>query len=277
MQKWQCRVAPSLGGGFAGTPKTAWGTVAYKDLDAPTVFFGLYGLPDFFASWRHKGRRAVLWAGSDITHFSNGYWLDDTGKLRISPAQLAPWLWEHCENYVENVTERRELAKFGINSLVVPSFLGNVNDYPIQYKHAQRPALYTSVSGNDFALYGWDEIDEIAQENPDVDFYLYGNTEPWYTSEPNVFIRGRVPQATMNREIKKMQGALRLTRFDGFSEILAKSVLWGQYPVSAHIDYPHMLGLDEIGTIKDRTEPNIEGREYYLSNLNKYPWNAKTS
>ena len=82
MQKiWQCRIAPSLGGGFAGTPNKNWGTCDYKDNKTPTIFFGLYGLPDFYALWRHKGRRAILWAGSDIIHFLNGYWLERKGAI----------------------------------------------------------------------------------------------------------------------------------------------------------------------------------------------------
>ena len=44
-KRWQCRVAPSLGGGFAGTPNEVWGTRDYVEEEGPAVFFGLYGLP----------------------------------------------------------------------------------------------------------------------------------------------------------------------------------------------------------------------------------------
>jgi hypothetical protein len=78
----------------------------------------------------------------------------------------------------------------------------------------------------------------------------------------------------MNEEIRVMPGALRLTAFDGFSEILAKSVLMGQWPVSL-IEYPHMLSLDDLGSITSKRSPNTEGRDYYVKTLNKYPWNQK--
>ena len=71
-----------------------------------------------------------------------------------------------------------------------------------------------------------------------------------------------------------MQGGIRLLEHDGFSEIIAKSVLWGQYPISL-IPYPHTLLPSQIGTLVDRKEPNIEGRNYYRSVINKYKWNVK--
>ena len=75
----------------------------------------------------------------------------------------------------------------------------------------------------------------------------------------------------MNEETKEMQGALRLIIMEGLSEIIAKSFLWGQYPISA-IPYPNALSLNEIGKLKEKKEPNIAGREFYLKTLNKYIW-----
>lgn len=273
MQRWQARIAPSLGDGFAGTPNKVWGTKAYKNDSDPTVFFGVYGFPDFYTLWRHKGRKAILWAGSDITHLKNGYWLDHEGKYRLDPKEMARWINDYCENYVENEMEYTELSRLGIKSTIVPSFLGDVNDYPLLFKPSKKIRLYTSVSGNDFELYGWDEIEELSDDYPDVEFHLYGNTEPWYTDKPNIIVHGRVTQGEMNAEIQEMTGALRLTHHDGFSEILAKSILWGQWPVSAHIYYPHMANT--IKEILNVDRPNTEGRAYYLQAMNNYPWNVK--
>lgn len=272
---WQARIAPSLGDGFAGTPNKVWGTKKYKNDTDSTVFFGLYGLPDFYALWRHKGPKYILWAGSDITHFKHGYWLDTEGKVRLDPKPLALWISENCESYVENEVEYLELLKFGIKSTVVPSFLGNVKDYPLLFKPTKKTRLYTSVSGNDFELYGWDKIEDLSDDYPHVEFHLYGNTEPWYTDKPNIFVHGRVSQEEMNREIKEMTGALRLTEFDGASEILIKSVLWGQWPVSPFIPYPHIS--TEIKDVIGKDEPNVEGRNHYLRVLNAYPWNVKNN
>lgn len=272
--QWQCRTAPSLGGGFEGTPESVWGTPTSFNSEGSTVFFGLYGLPDFYALWRHIGTRAILWAGSDITHFKNGYWLDKEGKIRVDPKPLAKWIEKNCISYVENSVEQKELKKLGINAKVVPSFLGNLADYPVSYESSDTPKLYTSVSGDDFKLYGWDNIDGLAKLNPEVEFHLYGNYKEWTSKEKNVIIHGRIPKEQMNSEIKRMQGALRLTEFDGFSEIIAKSLLWGQYPVSI-IEYPTTLKPEEIHMLKTRKRPNTMGRAWILKNVNQYPWNQK--
>lgn len=276
----QIRIAPSLGD-LEGHPNDIWGTETYVPggvaASLPTLFFGLYGLKDFFALWAHKGERHILWAGSDIRHFIAGYWLDNYGQIRIEARQLALWLHQNCTHWVENEVEAEALRKLGIMSHIVPSFLGRVEDFPLYFVKQDKVRLYTSVSGDDFALYGWDRIPDLAKQNPDVEFHLYGNTvEPPFqlAYRTNIILHGRVPKEQMNEEIKSMTGALRLTEFDGFSEILAKSILMGQWPVSL-IPYPHMLQPHEIKTLKYKSEPNIEGREHYLKILNQYPWNLK--
>lgn len=270
-QQWKCRYAPSLGP-LEDTPENIWGTEEYEfDIDDPTVFFGLYGFPDFYSLWRHKGKRAILWTGSDIRHFVDGYWLEEGGSSRLNPQGLADWINKYCESWVENEIEYQALKKWGIESKICPSFLGKIENYEISFKPGNK--LYTSVSGDEFKLYGWDKINDLAEKNPDIEFHLYG-TSHWFTTLSNVTVHGRVSKEEMNSEIKDMQGALRLTEFDGFSEIIAKSVLWGQWPVSL-IEYQYMLKLSEIRNILDKNHPNIEGRDYYQNILNRYPWNQK--
>lgn len=272
-----CRWAPSLGA-LEASHQSVWGTEEYGTVNIearnkPTVFFGLYGFRDFQVLWNHQGKRYILWAGSDIQHFLKGYWLDEIGNLRIDPRVLAPWIATYCESYVENEIEEAALASVGIVAKVVPSFLGDVH-ISTSYQHSDRPKLYTSVSGDNFELYGWDLIPGLAELYPDIEFHLYGHTTHPFTKQvtPNIFFHGRVPKEQMNEEIKDMQGALRLTRFDGFSEILAKSVLMGQWPVSL-IEYSHMLKVTELNRLKELKEPNLAGRSYYQGILNKYPWN----
>lgn len=291
MQKIKCRWAPSLGR-LESTAELIWGTENYNpetDKDEPCVFFGLYGLPDFYALWRHRGKKWILWAGTDITHFRNGYWLDDEGKIRLESFGIAQWIDKNCESWVENEVERRALWSYEIESKVCPSFLADINQFNITYKWSEKPKLWTSVSGDNFELYGWDKIPKLVKENPDIEFHLYGNEKPFYyagdpmnfgiypKSPSNLIIHGRVPKEQMNEEVSKMQGALRLTEFDGFSEILGKSIMWGQWPVSI-IEYPHILKVSEINQVKDKKKPNLEGRDYYFQRFNKYPWNVeKTS
>ncbi len=271
-----CRWSPTLGS-LEDTAERVWGTPEYEgDINDPCVFFGLYGLPDFYTLWRHKGKKWVLWAGTDILHFKAGYWLEEGGGIRLDPKALAEWINEHCESWVENEVEQKVLAEAGIYSKVCPSFLGITHDFGVSYQPNDKPKVYTSVSGDNFEQYGWHRIPELALKNPGIEFHLYGNISQWRTPNTwngqNIVVHGRIPKEQMNEQIKQMQGGLRLTEFDGFSEILAKSILWGQWPVSL-IKYPHMLSIDEIGTLKSKKVPNYAGRHYYLNNLNKYPWN----
>jgi len=274
------RVAPSIGE-LERSFEEAWNLKTYnpdKDSNEATVFVGIYGLPDFYSLWRHKGKKYIFWCGSDIRHLHNGYWLDDVGDIRISSGGIAKWINLNCESWVENKVEHDTLSFLGIKSHICPSFLGDVNKIDVSYKYSEKPKLYTSVSGDDFGLYGWNDICDIADQHPGIEFHFYGNTKPFKpllnNINNNVIIHGRVSKEKMNKEIAEMQGAIRMVKFDGFSEIIAKSLLMGQWPVSS-IEYPHTVPIREIARIKELEKPNIMGREYYLNKLNKFPWTKK--
>lgn len=277
---YQCRWSPTLGA-LEGTHKEIWGTDNHTDDTRPTVFFGIYGLPDFYKLWRHIGTKYILWAGSDILHFQNGYWLEDGGGIKVDPKPLAEWINKHCKSYCENEVERQVLHDCGIEAEVIPSFLGKVSDYEIEFKPG-KTRVYLSANPGRELEYGWGVIEEIA-DRCNADFYLYGVND-WKTKHPNVHVKGRVPKEVMNDEIKSMTCGLRLNEhMDGFSEITAKSILWGQYPlVWAKFQYPFLdsfSNLDElvqkINGLSEKTHYNPV-REWYRNNLNKYPWNTKS-
>lgn len=268
--RWQCLWSPTLGA-LESTHQQIWGTVEYTDPECPTVFFGCYSFNDFYRIWRHTGERHILWAGSDILRLEPGYWLDEKGEITVDPRGICEWLNIYCTNWCENEVEAKKLADCGIFAKVQPSFLGHIDDFPISFKPGNK--VYASVSGDNFKLYGWDKIDELARMNPGLSFHLYGNTKVWIPRSSNITVHGRVTKERMNAEICAMQCGLRMTEFDGFSEVLAKSILWGQWPVSL-IEYPHILRPNQLSDIIIKTKPNIEGRDYYRKNLNIYPWNT---
>ena len=284
MNDFKCRYAPSLGD-LEDTPLNVWGTYPYGKMelnsneDKPCVWFGLYGLPDFYSIWRHKGPKYILWAGSDIIHFQNGYWLEDGGGIKLDPTPLAEWINKNCISYVENVAEHQALLEWGIESQIVPSFMDDVSKYEITYKHSNRPNVYISTGRDREEEYGFGVIERIA-DKCDVDFWLYGS-DKWESKHPNVFNMGRIPKEIMNVQIQGMQCGLRLNEFDGFSEITAKSVLWGQYPITV-IPTPEIdcaKDTDELikllNDLKHKQSPNINGRNYYKQKLNDYPWNNR--
>src|SRR3990167_1281467 len=187
---WQCMVSPTLCGGFDGTPESAWGTTGYKYKDRPTVFMGMYSYKDFLSVWTHQGKKAILWCGGDISRLTKtGYWLHDSQVMTLDSNRIAKWINENCENYCENIWEYDELKKIGIESKIVPSFLGRVEDYEVSFKPGNK--VYASVSGDNFEQYGWHKVEAMARINKDLEFHLYGNTKEWKTENKNVIVHGK--------------------------------------------------------------------------------------
>ena len=279
MQKntqWQCRWSPTLGE-LEATHQEIWGTSDYEDINAPTVFFGCYGLPDFMAIRQHKGRKAILWAGTDILHLRDGYWIDEVGNFKVEPIAFCDYL-NTLENWVENEAEQNELKKLGIESKVCPSFLGDVNKFEVSFKWSDRPKVYLSCSGDEFKKYKWNLIEKIA-DKCNVIFYLYGNKSEWKTRHKNVIIRGRINKEIMNEEVSEMQAGLRPLKFDGCSEVVVKSLLQGQHTIS-RIRYPFVDSyktekelINLLNNLKNKKKPNLRARNYFIKNLNNYPWN----
>lgn len=290
----QARIAPSLGA-LEGTHQEVWGTTEYKNDTDPTVFFGVYGLPDFYSLWKHKGPKYILWAGSDILQFRRGYWLEDGGKISLpwlgdakKPHGIAAWINKYCENYVETEAEAWQLKDCGVEVKgIIPSFMGNVKNYPVTFKPGNK--VYMSANKGREAEYGWGIVASIACQLPELEFHMYGGE--WnYQPQDNIIAHGRVSKEQMNKEIQGMQCGLRLNKHDGFSEVTAKSVLWGQYPIT-YLYVPHIdqYTKDDCGQpfcvtsslnlikllreIPKKKKPNSKARNYYLKTLNTYPWN----
>lgn len=281
-----CRYAPSLGA-LEGTPEEVWGTPPYKcwkHLWEPTIFFGLYDFRDYIALWFHRGHKWVLWAGSDVRNLASGFAFND-GKLRILSKALkgvfTRWIVrvvQGAENYVENDWEGNQLAKMGVSVAgVCPSFMGQL-DLPSSFAPAFPCNVYLSASEGRQEEYGWGIVESIASWLPNHVFHLYGAA--WKTEQPNVMVHGRVPKEQMNEEIKGYQIGLRLNETDGFSEILAKAVLMGQYAVGK-VKHPYIPSFDNdmdlilrLNKLAKEEEPN-PARQWYRYNANAYPWVSK--
>lgn len=287
MPKAYCRMAPSLGA-LEDTPENTWGTPEYKypeHKNEDTVFFGMYDVRDYYAFWRHKGKKWILWAGSDLRNLKDGFIWND-GKLkwlsRLCPGFkfILKRILKKAENhYVENKAEWQILKDWGwINAWVVPSYLGDTN-LPVNYVWKNPAHVYISCGKGRQKEYGFDVVERIAQYLPKITFHLYG--DHWETTRENIVVHGRVPKEQMNYEIRHMQCGLRLNESDGFSEILAKAVLQGQYAIS-RIPYDLIPSYEDewelIALLRSLTstyEPCHQAREYYQKIINQYPWVRK--
>lgn len=291
MEKICCRWAPSLGE-LEGTHQDAWGTKDYvyaTDKYLPTVFFGLYDLRDYLALWRHAGPKWVLWAGSDLENLVSGFLFND-GKLKWLSRLLPINFWlipilRRATHFVEDNDEAVKLfTKTGLTPSIAPSFLGNIEYWSNpkrEYYHLQKPQVYLSLSQGREVEYGLNQLLEIAPFLPDTTFHVYGSDSKPADLPPNIKWHGRVSKHDFNLEIRYYQCGLRLNRHDGFSEITAKSVLMGQYPIT-YLSYPMIPNathkdqlIDLLHSLKGCTQPNRKAREYYIQALNNYPWNVK--
>ena len=252
---------------FKEKAEKTWGLEEYKyprDKHEPTCFFGMYHCGDYYHCLRHKGEKSVFWCGHDLVNLKNN-------RLPLYK------MFREIDNYVENRVEQEDLEEFGICSFIRPSFLEDVP--PVSYKHSDRPKVYVSGHAGREEEYGFKFIEKIAKQVPECFFALYG--AEWKSNLTNVFCFGKVPPEQFNEEIKDYQCGLRLNEHDGFSEITAKSILMGQYPIT-RIKYPMIDSYETeeeliklLKDLKNKKEPNIKAREFWLKNINQYPWTQK--
>lgn len=248
-----------------------WGLEKWEgmnDEDLHVLFFGLYVDYDFDVFYFHSGKKTVFWCGSDIVRV-----------LRDPERQRKLRLYPEAEHYCENELEAEELRSVGINPIVAPSFLEDIDDFPASYFPTEKPHIY--LSGHDYREeeYGFGLVDRLADRFPDYTFHLYGVGEPYIKG--NIVSHGRVSPEQFNEEIKHYQCGLRPNDHDGFSEVTAKSVLMGQYPITK-IPYPNILSyqteeelVELLGKLKFIKEPNLVARDYWRKAVNNYSWMKK--
>lgn len=261
-----------------------WGLKKYnQDLNCPLVYFGLYHLNDWRSFMRHKGKRYCVWAGGDIKNLKRGYAFSDGKELWKSKLfSFIPWHWifriYKAEHFVENDDEQMKLLDLGIKANIVPTFLEDINEFPVSYKHSHRPQVYISARKGQEKEYGVIDIYSLAHKFKDYTFHIYGIEQYEEFKAKNIIYHGNVKPEQFNKEIKNYQCGLRLNESDGMSEIMVKSILLGQYPIT-RLKYPLVdnYETDEelvrlLEKLKDKKESNTYTRKYYLDKFNKFPF-----
>jgi hypothetical protein len=276
------RVAPSLQP-FEEKAIETWGLERWQGLEDPdqdVLFFGLYLNGDYDSFRIHKGRKTVFWGGSDILNLMGNY--NFRRILKLFP---------EVEHYCENEVEKKNLEDCGVKvKAVIPSFLENINHFPISYQPSTSPHIFLCGHSDRENEYGWGLVEHLAKRLPEFTFHLYGVERPKEpelldtlneidSQYPNIIKHGKVSREQFNKEISRYHCGLRPNEHDGFSEVTAKSILLGQYPITK-IKYPNIWNyetndelLEKLLDIKKQDKPNYEGRSYYLKNLNQFPFN----
>lgn len=256
-----------------------------KSRGSHAIFFGMYNPVDYARFLWHNGKKTVFWCGTDILNLK---------KRKVWQRILNLTRATHiCENQVEHDA----LVKMGIESKIVPCLFGSMEGMDICYQPSAAPHVWMVAHEDRKKEYGVDIVEEIAHKFPRITFHIYGIRtgfhELWeetvtyaggakintgivhnldYVNQPNVIYHGKVPEDQFNEEIKQYQGCIRLNRFDGFAETLAKSVLMGQYQWSK-IPYPYMACDNDMSlrawldSLPHGTEPNYAGASYWREKL----------
>ncbi len=223
-----------------------------------TRFYGLYHPKDYFRFLQCKGKREVYWQGSDILQ------LKDTDEIKWREAISKVEAKHFCENEV-----CQELLKEkGINAKVKYQFWGDVDDYPLSFKPSLNPQIWLCAHPGREIEYGVGIVETIAELLPNFTFHIYGITGE---NKDNIIYHGIISEKQFNREIKNYHCGLRFNNFDGFSEILSKACLMGQYAIST-IKYPRITRfsspkklVEAIKKIANKKYPNYKARNYYLN------------
>lgn len=275
------RTSPSVIA-FQEKAEEVWGLEVWEGIEDPdqdVLFFGLYIENDYEVFRRHSGKKTIFWCGSDILKLMGNY--DSRRILKLFPK---------AEHWCENETEKKNLEECGVKvSGVVPSFLESVYNFPTSFKPTKEPHIFLCGHPGREAEYGWELVERLAEKLPEFTFHLYGVDRPYSPDlverlneidvvHPNIIRHGKVSPGQFNNEIKEYHCGFRPNEHDGFSEVVAKSALLGQYPITK-IPYEKIWTykdendlLEKFKMIKLQTGPNIRTRSHYLKILNNFPW-----
>ena len=265
---------------FEGKAMLTWGLKLWEGLNDPdneVLFFGLFNERDFEVFHNFKGKKLIFWCGGDILRV-----MEDYERRRVLK------LDEGIKHYCETEEQADKLREMGFDPWVIPSFLNNVNNYPLSFqvpKKEEKWKIWICGHPKRDIEYGFDKAIELAKIFPDIEFHFYGidkDKEETVVLDsydlPNVISHGLVSEKQLDEDIKEYHCGLRTNESDGVSEVIIKSILLGQYPIS-FLPYEGVWQYKEFGDLielitklKRQVEPNYETRSIWLKQLNQYPW-----
>ncbi len=287
---------------FGKKAQKTWNLQEWEGIDDPDqdlLFFGLFHDRDFEVFQNFKGQKSIFWCGGDILRVLQDY--ERQRILKINPA---------TKHYCETQEEAEKLKSVGINPEVIPSYLGKMLTISFEapgFEMKKTPDDMGLVSVEDTNIetmktwkvwmcgherreteYGFDQAKQLAKLFSDVEFHFYGVRKEYegkVVSEldnlPNVFYHGQVSEEQLDEEIKHYHCGLRCNENDGVSEVVIKSILLGQYPISrlpyeGVWRYQMFADLVElINKLKQQRQPNYKTRNLWLFKLNFFPWIKK--
>jgi hypothetical protein len=246
------------------------------------LFFGMYNERDYEVFDNYPGKKFVLWGGSDIRMLVTDY--ERQRMIKNNPAK----------HFCENEVEAKDLRKCGIEPIIVPTFLDDISKYEVSFKPSENPELFMCVNAGREEEYGIHFVKGIANKVPFAKFHIYGIPEDAIffktavqavknedgtlcdKDAPNMIYHGKLPEQEFNKELSKYHAGLRPNLHDGASEVMMKSLLLGQYPIT-RIEYDGIWNYKEeeelislIHKLTHMKEPNVRVREEWIKKLNNF-------
>ena len=254
---------------FLEKAKLAWGVEEWQGPDDPDkdlIFFGLYFQEDYNTYEDFDGNRFMFWCGSDILRTSQiKHWLDVVKKCS-------------AKHYCETEIEAKNLFKIGIKAEIIPSFLGDVKQYPLSFSpplQGENWKIWLCAHQDREEEYGVNEAKALTTIFNNVEIHIYGVKG---IDEKNVYYHGLVEEEKLDKEIRGYHCGFRANKHDGVSEVIIKSLLLGQYPIS-RLPYEDVWQYETptdltmcVQALQEQTQPNYRPRIKWMKKINQFPW-----
>lgn len=189
-----------------------------------------------------------------------------------------------CRKYIDRAVHfsvapwiQKELESIGIrNTLLMNQWV----EIKKQYDDFKELSAYCYLPKGREEFYGWEIIKKLAQNNPEIPFYVVGNDGIGLMKEKNIFFLGKLNSNEMEHLQVKSPIYIRPSKHDGYSymvvEALSKGaeVLWTMphenclfIDLSADQQIPFLMAINKIRD--NRFKRNVENIEFVRKNFSK--------
>lgn len=201
----------------------------------------------YLLSWKPKGKIVMHWVGSDVLYalecFKNGNYNKKLLRKSIHFAEV-PWIAE-------------ELKSIGVIAEVVPLTSCELFEEPPPFPTKFRILSYFTKDRPDF--YGRDVIYKLAQEFPDIDFWVVGSKAEEHPPAPaNMCFLGYCQN--MKEVYAQITLLIRITKHDGLSFMVLEVLSAGRY---VFWTYP-LEGVIQIRSYDELKEEVVRLKRLFL-------------
>lgn len=201
---------------FCDTYTSKWGKLKYMlNLPFSKVVISSNGVSDPSVSLslalKWKKKMIMQWHGSDVIIAMDRLKKGTIHKEFIQASEhliSAPWFREELKGLVDNCVDA---------PISYTRDVGNDQVY-------ERFSVITYFPEGKEVFYGWQFIQEFAQNNPDVEVKVVGNTGKGLKASKNVSFLGWIKQEELMEEMRKTPVFLRLTEHDGKSVMVSQAL-----------------------------------------------------